>query len=324
MDRSLIDHHLVRVNEPGRTPLHVVVVGRLEIGRSGSGLILTDGGISRRHLVVEAHGDSVVVSDAGSSNGTTLDGATLHGPSRLEHGQVVRFGACSLELVATSPAASRSGSAAPVGSDLRATSIDVVAAAVLEDPAKAVREADAGTVSIVFTDIEASTTRAVELGDIRWMEVLGAHNSLIRSRTVRHGGREVKAQGDGFMLSFPSARKALTCLIEVQRALAAYGRSRPLEMVRVRAGCHTGEVILGDDGDLFGRHVMMAARIANVAHGGEILASSLVREIVDSRGDIQFAPARSVSLKGIEGSHLVHAVLWRESSGSAVASPGSP
>jgi len=208
--------------------------------------------------------------------------------------------------------------------ELRATSIDLVAAAVLEDPGTAVGETDAGTVSIVFTDIEGSTARAVELGDVRWMEVLGAHNALVRSRTARHGGREVKAQGDGFMLSFPSARKALMCMIDVQQGLAAYGRSRPLDLVRVRAGCHTGEVIVGDDGDLFGRHVVMAARIANLAAGGEILASSLVREIVESRGDIVFAPPRSVTLKGIDGTHLVHAVVWREQDGYDGASPGSP
>ena len=185
---------------------------------------------------------------------------------------------------------------------------------MLEDPATAVGEADAGTVSIVFTDIEGSTARAVELGDVRWMEVLGAHNALDPSRALaRHGGREVKAQGDGFMLSFPSARKALMCMIDVQRSLAAYGRSRPLDMVRVRAGCHTGEVILGDDGDLFGRHVVMAARIANLAarrRDPGVVARAGDRGV---RGATSlFAPPRSVTLKGIDGTHLVHAVLWRE------------
>ena len=58
-------------------------------------------------------------------------------------------------------------------------------------------------------------------------------------------------------------------------------------------GLHTGEVIQDDD-DLFGKHVVLAARIANEARCGEILVSSLVREIVDARGDLRFGdPAPS-------------------------------
>jgi len=282
---------VVRVTEPGRTPLHVVVVGRLEIGRSGSGLLLADPGISRCHLVVEAVGDHLEVSDPGSTNGSSIDGEILREARRLERGRIVRFAACALELAVIAPA----GPPTPEPDGRKATSIDVVAAAALDDRAAAA-EHDLGTVTIVFTDIEGSTLRAVELGDVRWMEILGAHNALVRSRVARHGGREVKSQGDGFMLSFPSARRALACMIDVQRTLSAYGRSQPLESLRVRVGLHTGEVIVGDDGDLFGRHVVIAARLANVAHGGEILASSLVREIVESRGDVVFGPARSVTL----------------------------
>jgi len=53
----------------------------------------------------------------------------------------------------------------------------------------------------------------------------------------------------------------------------------------VRTGVHTGEVILGEDGDLYGRHVIMAARLSTQARGGEVLVSSLVREIVEPSGD---------------------------------------
>jgi adenylate cyclase len=307
VDQQSLRCHVVRVTEPGRTPLHVVVVGRLEIGRSGSGLLLGDPGISRCHLVVEAVGDHLVVSDPGSTNGSTIDGETLTAARRLEPGRVVRFAGCSLELAVMGPA----GPTPATGPDGRATSIDVVAAAALDDKAAAA-EHDVGTVTIVFTDIEGSTARAVELGDVRWMEALGAHNALVRSRLARHGGREVKSQGDGFMLSFPSARRALACMIDVQRTLAAYGRSHPLEAMRVRVGLHTGEVIVGDDGDLFGRHVVIAARIANVASGGEILASSLVREIVEARGDVVFGVPRPVTLKGISGTQLAHPVQWQD------------
>ena len=70
-------------------------------------------------------------------------------------------------------------------------------------------------------------------------------------------------------------------------------------------------MIRGDDGDLCGKHVVIAARVANAAHGGEILVSSLVREIVEARGDLRFGDARTVELKGLGGSWTVHPIVWR-------------
>ena len=74
---------------------------------------------------------------------------------------------------------------------------------------------------------------------------------------------------------------------------------------------HTGEAI-EEDGDLFGKPVVLAARIANQASGGEILVSSLVREIVESRGDLTFGASREVELKGLVGRHLLHPLLWSD------------
>jgi adenylate cyclase len=82
---------------------------------------------------------------------------------------------------------------------------------------------------------------------------------------------------------------------------------------------HTGEVIRQND-DLLGRHVHIAARVGNAAQGGEILVSSLVREIVDARGDLRFGDSRTLVLKGLTGEWTLHPVLWKESS----ASPGAP
>ena len=126
-------------------------------------------------------------------------------------------------------------------------------------------EPDVGTVTLVFCDIENSTTRAVELGDAQWIHVIENHNTIVRRMVARHAGTEVKAQGDGFMLRFKSARSAIACMVDVQRALAAHATAQPLEAIRVRTGIHTGEVIVGDDGDLYGRHVIMAARLSTHA-----------------------------------------------------------
>jgi class 3 adenylate cyclase len=77
-------------------------------------------------------------------------------------------------------------------------------------------------------------------------------------------------------------------------------------------GLHTGEVIKDGD-DFFGIHVNLAARVASKATGGEILASSLLKELTASGGDIAYGDPRTVEFKGIEGQHQVWPVTWAES-----------
>ena len=199
------------------------------------------------------------------------------------------------------------------------SSIDVVASAVDDErPDLSRAAAPDGTVTILFSDIEGSTEMTERLGDRRWLEVLREHNTVIRSEVRAHDGFEVKSQGDGFMVAFASARRALACAIAVQRAFAGRAEDDPDEAIRVRIGMHTGEAIRERD-DFFGRNVILAARIAAEARGGEILVSSLLKELTESSGDVQFGDAREVSLKGLSGSHLVHAVEW---SGLSAAAAG--
>ncbi|MGI9609790.1 MAG: adenylate/guanylate cyclase domain-containing protein, partial [Acidimicrobiia bacterium] len=194
--------------------------------------------------------------------------------------------------------------------NLRQTSIELVADAVTEAQVDLSRSADQGTISIVFSDIESSTQRAEALGDERWFELLSIHNEIVRREVAAHHGTEIKAQGDGFMLTFPSARGAVRCMANIQRLLADHSESDPANAVRVRVGIHTGEAIADEDGDLFGRHVNRAARIANEADGGEILVSALVREIIEPRGDVEFGDARVAQLKGLTGPQTMYPIVW--------------
>lgn len=198
----------------------------------------------------------------------------------------------------------------PSSAEFRRTSIDIVAARAQDDGVD-VRSlpVDQGTVTIVFSDIESSTERNVELGDQVWFEVLGTHNRIVAGRVAEYGGTIIKNQGDGFMLSFPGARKALDCMMAVQRDLTTHSSANPDRAVRIRVGMHTGEVLADADGDLFGQHVVVAARVANLADGGEILVSSLSKEIIVSRGDIVFGAPRNVHLKGI-GDAIVYPMDW--------------
>ncbi len=79
--------------------------------------------------------------------------------------------------------------------------------------------------------------------------------------------------------------------------------------ILVRIGLHTGEPIKEAD-DFFGKHVNLAARIAGQAQGGEILVSSLLRELTDSSGEFAFGDRRAVELKGLSGAHQVFTVTW--------------
>jgi class 3 adenylate cyclase len=124
-----------------------------------------------------------------------------------------------------------------------------------------------------------------------------------------HGGYEVKAQGDGYMIAFDSGRRALKCAVDIQRNLARYRAAHPESPLHVRIGLHTGEVIRDQD-DFFGRNVILAARVASSAAGDEILASSVVRELTISSGEVEFGEFREVELKGLSGLHRVYAVPY--------------
>ena len=191
-----------------------------------------------------------------------------------------------------------------------AASIDIVAAAALEErPDLAPHAAPDGTVTLLFSDIEGSTAANERLGDQRWLEVLHTHNRIVRDQVKTHGGFEVKAQGDGFMVAFGSARRALQCAVGIQQALRDHGERHPDEATQVRIGLHTGEAIKEGD-DFFGTHVALAARIAAAASGGEILVSALLKELTEAAGDVAFGAEREVQLKGLTGRRRVHEVLW--------------
>jgi class 3 adenylate cyclase len=189
------------------------------------------------------------------------------------------------------------------------TSIDTVARqALAEQPDLKPHAAPDGTVTIMFSDIEGSTAMADRLGDAKFMEVLREHNALIRDQIKANAGFEVKSEGDGFMVAFQSAGKALACASAIQKALVDRNETAE-EPVLVRVGLHAGEVIKEGE-DFFGRNVIMAARVASQAHGGEILASGILKGLVEG-SDVVWGEKRVVELKGLSGEHEIWAVEWR-------------
>jgi class 3 adenylate cyclase len=201
------------------------------------------------------------------------------------------------------------------------TSIDTMIAAVeSERPDVRSFAAPDGTVTILFSDIENSTLMTERLGDERWLGVLRAHNSVFRRHLRAHGGHEVKSQGDGFMLVFPDPRRAVECAIAIQRELAEQ-EVDDAERIRVRMGLHAGEAIR-EEGDFFGRSVILAARIASQARGGEILVSEQLRELAANgagagNGELDFDTGRELELKGLAGTHRVFRAAWEPQAAAA-------
>ncbi len=170
----------------------------------------------------------------------------------------------------------------------------------------------AGPVTILFTDVEGSTALTERLGDAGAREVLRQHERIVREGLKAYGGSEVKTMGDGFMASFGSATKAVECAIAIQKAFAewnagvgAHGHA-PLQ---IRVGLNAGEPIAEGE-DLFGTAVNLAARIAAMTTGGEILASNVVRELVAGKGFL-FNDRGETELRGFEDPVRVYEVRWQ-------------
>jgi len=186
------------------------------------------------------------------------------------------------------------------------TSIEKIERSVRNDRPD-VRKASApdGTVTIVFSDIESSTTLLERLGDTEFVRMLGWHDRLVRDTTEEHRGFVVKSQGDGFMLAFPSASFALRASLVIRDRIAEGFGDLP---VRIRAGLHSGEAIKRDD-DFYGRTVVIAARISALALGGEVLASDLVYALARGLGTFTFGTPRTAKFKGLQGSFELYPVL---------------
>jgi class 3 adenylate cyclase len=188
------------------------------------------------------------------------------------------------------------------------SSVDEVAESVAEErPSLGPAAAPDGTVTVMFSDIEGSSALNEQLGDVRWLSLLRVHNEAVRHEVKAFGGFEVKAQGDGFMIAFASARRAIECARAIQAAIARELGDNPSGPIRVRIGLHTGEAIR-EASDFYGKNVVVAARVADQARGGEILASAVVKQLTESAGDFDFTDAREVELAGLTGTHTVYTV----------------
>ncbi len=146
--------------------------------------------------------------------------------------------------------------------------------------------------TVLFTDIVESTSRAAELGDGRWSELLDAHHAAMRAQLARYGGKEIRSTGDGVLATFDGPARAIACAHAGRGAVADLG-------LDLRAGIHTGEVELAG-ARVEGITVHVGARIAAEARPCEVLVSGIVRDLAAGSG-IDFEERGVHSLKGVPG-----------------------
>jgi len=162
--------------------------------------------------------------------------------------------------------------------------------------------------TVLFTDIVGHTEMMRRLGDARGREVLREHEQITREAIKQHGGREIKTDGDSFMVSFGSVATATACAVALQRAFAQRNETGA-EPLRVRMGLNAGEPI-EDERDLFGETVILAARIAAQAGEGEILIPEPVRHLLAGKG-FAFVDRGEFVPKGFEDAVQLYEVRWQ-------------
>jgi class 3 adenylate cyclase len=179
----------------------------------------------------------------------------------------------------------------------------------IEEPDPGVPIANSGLRAILFTDMEGSTSLTQQLGDDKAMEILRAHDSIVREALQVAGGYEVKHTGDGIMASFHSVVDAARCSVEIQQRLEGES-SKPTYPTRVRVGMTAGEPVT-ENQDLFGAAVQLAARICAASEPGGILASNVVRELSLGKG-LSWNDVGPVVLKGFDEPMNLYELLWRQ------------
>jgi len=253
-------------------------------------------------VVRRRQGELVVLRDRVAALEADLDAALRPRPATTAAERAVR------RVVQTASTVRERGLTGLVQSSLD----DLVAWAATQRAEVVSLAAADGTVTLMFSDIEGSTELNARLGDATWVRVLRAHDDLVRARVERYRGQVVKTAGDGFMVAFRDPEAACRAATGIQRDLRRTldPRLRVVAPVRVRIGVHTGEVV-AREGDYFGRNVAMTARVADLATGGEVLATDAVRDALDDDAAVELAEMGPVELKGLPGDHVVWRVTRR-------------
>ena len=149
-------------------------------------------------------------------------------------------------------------------------------------------------------------------------------HQVVEPKVREHHGRVFKTTGDGLLVEFQSPVEAVRCAVGVQEALASQSSQEPSQPVQLRIGINLGDIIIEEDGDVYGDGVNVAARLEQLADPGGISISGKVYEEVrdklpyafEDRGEQQVKNiARPVKVYALRG--LKPTVTPREPKGTA-------
>jgi class 3 adenylate cyclase/predicted ATPase len=149
--------------------------------------------------------------------------------------------------------------------------------------------APVGTIAMLFTDIEGSTSLTARLGE-RWPAVLEAHHKVLTEAIEAEGGYIDGTEGDAFFATFDDPGAGLRAAVAGQRALRAHAWPEDMGELRVRMGLHAGHVDRGPTGYV-GLEVHRAARVSAAAHGGQLLLTAAARELAGDQIPLEFLGA---------------------------------
>jgi class 3 adenylate cyclase/tetratricopeptide (TPR) repeat protein len=168
------------------------------------------------------------------------------------------------------------------------------------------QEIPEGTVTVLFTDLVASTQLNQTLGDEASRQIGREVEEMARRAVASNRGALIKEMGDGLMAAFASARRAIAAAKEIQVQMRHLHRNGLDAAVQMRIGLHTGEVI-GEDGDLHGESVIIAKRIEGLAPPGGIFASETVHGVLGTARD-ELIDQGETELKGIDADWRLYLV----------------
>jgi adenylate cyclase len=189
------------------------------------------------------------------------------------------------------------------------SSIDAIASALEPvTPALGRMSSPDGAVTLMLSDIAEADAAAQQLGAERWEQLVRDHHLLVEQILARHDGQVARFQGDGFLASFGSAHAGMHAAVDLQRTFSA--APSEAQSLSIRVGLHSGFVI-GSPEQMMGRNVVLAARIAGQAKGGEILVSSAAKEYTETDPSFHFEERGEFHFKGLLGEHVVYAVSWK-------------
>ncbi len=176
--------------------------------------------------------------------------------------------------------------------------------------------------AVMFTDT-VGFTASTQANEGRTLELLAQQTELLRPLLALHQGREIKSTGDGFLVEFDSALKAVQCAVNIQRRIFERNAEGGHAPIRIRIGVHLGDVVQ-TGADILGDAVNLAARIEPLAEPGGVCVSGAVYEQVRTKVTERFDRLEPKALKGVELPMEVYRIVpaW-EGGGAGRAEEGS-